>query len=510
MSGYESVKRKYESAEESQSEEEEDNYFDEYYRRNFFDDNDKIDTARTIRSNPRLAEIFEEASSLQTTEGDVCLGHAFATLMGQSIMGTNHDIVNLNIYPDDTEPRVLTYNRMVSMFSDPTTIKEGASFYIGENVTAHGTLICFYKNKNGDIFTWYYNPWGTQFEEINLGVVTRKISENVKEELLSIYQRGYRADERSIPEITQEDMYSMSSLYQKHPSNQNEVVNVYMLEKMKHLCPESIKEKMKDFSKRVWLSDNTITELLRMMKLYFGRNEITVIPMRHSNTHIGVQQQYNDGIEVQRMIVRPNTRSYLEKTVQNNYRLGSCAIWVILYSKIVYAVLNGVEEKEMILEVIKKFMPEVQLMGEANVRILLAKIVMINGVGRGIFDTMRRFFELLPDKGTQSDDYFKIVIKNYDIAIKNIHEGWDKSKWYNNLPKRRPDHFNPDRYSPRVEHVMNFIKSVAKKDMSDDDSRIIRQGIVLGGYLTNSSWDMFMNILLLVISCKLRKGYHGD
>ena len=501
-----SGKRKYESESEIKEEEEEeevDDYFDEHGRVNYKkSDHHTIDTARTIRSDPRLAEIFQEAK-LDATDGDVCLGHAFATLMGQSIMGNNHDIVNLTIYPDDLDTRVLTYAKMVAIFSEKTPIPAGTSFFSGENISAHGTLICFYKNTEGKVFVWYYNPWGIVLEKDKMRLRTLHISSDAEKEVKTNYSGKYDKDLKEVFIIDYADKLSLRDLYAKHKEHQQEVVYLYMLQKMKHLLPDLQKE----VERSIWDSDNTLTETLRMMNLFFKPNDVTVMPMEFSNAHYGVQRKYSDGIETQPYPVPKNTRACLEKTVQTNFGLGSCAIWVILYSKIVYTVLNGVEEKAMIIEVIRTFMPNVQLMGEDGVRVLLAKIVMINGVGPGIFETMRKFFELLPDKGEQGDDYFKIVMDNFDIAIGKIQEGWPKSRWFDQSPRKLADQFDPDRHSPRIEYVMEFIKSVVTKDISTDDSHILREAIVYGGYLTNSSWDKFMNILLLVISCKYREWY---
>lgn len=456
------------------------------------------------RSNPKLHMLYEQANHQDISDSQVCLGHAFAVLRGHHTVLHNSEIIESSTQGDMQGTTV--YEHIRDIFSGKSPVTKPFIFFSGDNVNNHSTLLCMYKpdSSSDQKYLWYYNPLGIHAETFGSG--DAGLMSRMSDKIKHLYPDQPFLDKSSlssdditaITTYTTDDRKTMVEHFRADSQfafDYRRIRWVYAYEKILRLAPSYVLEEYAKLSKgreqnTYYNSMNTPYETMVLLKIIFDNNCTEIIPWKKSNAYDGAQSCTNDGLAGFDIIT--------SRTISTQPPVGACAVWSVLYKRMAEVSLDGVKTKEDIREVITDFLPKVVKLGEKHARTLLGKVVVYNNFGFETFNFMDRFYNKLPDRfrlEEEQDDFKRKVVKKYDEARMKIgREGGGD-------PSKRPA-FDPNRQSPRIEIILDFMKHVVTEDISDEEEVQIRKDIVRGGYLTSSLWTQLLAILMLVISCK--------
>lgn len=470
------------------------------------------------RPDPRLADVLQEASKMlggeETPDSDVCFGHALSTSRGMRIFRKNDTIEGC-----DGSSAIRSYWTMLRKFNETYNslhmnfreASSGTSYTSANTITGHTTLFCTFRHpRHKKTFLWYYNPWGYRgesryysyrFRETVEGVdggnlrarnEYGKYGEKVTKRLLPTGRVSLRAA-KEITRMEVVDAMRMRDYAEDAPEMLDSITWNYIFNKILYTSPAYVEKEFNEIMARDFKNKQGIQmEVLVLLKIVYNRSDIHIIPNDLSMPFVGVQSQFGDGFE---------NSSVFSKKVQ----VGACSIWSFLYSRVTEHVLSSVTSEAEALDVITNHLPNIFLMGEKDVKHLLGKIVLIHGIGAGIYGTLRKIYSILPHKNEDEEEnrrYREMVCKRYDEALKKMYpRGDEESMMDRNFRKISPVFF-PKRDSTRIPIVLDFLRQVTGDRIRPEDVQEIKDGIILGGYLTSSAWDLFLQIILIVISCK--------
>lgn len=442
-------------------------------------------------------------------ESDICIGHSLSVSRGFRIFRKNKFIENA-----DDGTAIDAYETMVRMFHDRSATP-GTFYTSAQSVTGHATLICTFKGeKSNKTHVWYYNPWGyigdsRYFERKNTLIKALEEEDwEILRERNKYGKYGGKATSFGISfplsvglgfaDLDATDMERLDYYWGELPQFGNPVTWNYIFNKLIYSSPAWVEEKFEKIMARDYEKEqNIVVEVLILLKIVYNRTDIEIIPNDKSMPLVGVQVSFKDAI---------NPNEFLTKKMEEcGATLGACSIWSFLYSRISDYMLRSVASDAETMDVITNHLPKIFLLGEKDVKHLLGKIVFIHGIGAGIYKFLRKIYDILPPKNEDEDEqrrYQEMVALRYDEALQKMYPKDSEKFMLQRWDKKISPVFFPKRESARIPIVLNFLRQITGDSIKPGDVQEIKDGIVVGGYLTSSSWDIFLQIILLVINCK--------
>lgn len=487
---------------------------------------------KTINTNPKVSDIFQEVNKAlgdgELHESDSCLGHSFAELVGANMI---HPEEILTDKRDGIKKNTLPYLEIVRYFSERDILlpvsfrRKDLTFFNARTISVHSTTVCAYRtrgNKHGEkVILWYYNPWGYEGDIQDFYEDNEKKNAEIQDQIRETLQERnifgkYKHDEEGnrnnkeyhrdqnlknhfnelITKFNRDDRVTMLSLINKYPKYKDETVLIYAKSMLLFTSPPFVEIEFNQTMSESPYSDtkqNIIIEVMIILKILYNRVSYDILTMKDSMAPIGNQSKY-----------QICTNNKLSKLVNSNTETGSCGVWTFLYTRMVQGLLEGIHSHEDVIKIVKEVIPNVLLLGEDSVQSLMGKIFILNKLGLEMFNLMRHFYENLPLKNKNVKkqlEFQEKVVKAYDEVKDRITET-DPAAGKTDKGSRVEEVFDPQRESHRVPLIMEFVKKVVSKNISQSSLGKIREGVVMGGFITKSEWLGFLGILVFVINCK--------